>query len=239
MSEVGSGRRLRRLVPEMIAIVVSILLAFSIDAAWEARSQRLREHQALSGLQADFLETQKEVQDFVDHGQRRITRLEALAAVATGRAPAPSRDSINFLLGEIIWFNKLDPTTSTLYALQGSGELGILRNERLRRLLATWETDLGDTKEDESLLMQSTFTDLWGWYRRGPPMANPFGVLPEAVLSQDSVDILPYLVTREFQNLVTQQYALQLVVNGNLAETDSLISEILDVVAAELEGAGR
>jgi hypothetical protein len=53
------------------------------------------------------------------------------------------------------------------------------------------------------------------------------------------VDILPYLVTREFQNLVTQQYALQLVVNGDLAETDSLISEILDVVAAELEGAGR
>jgi hypothetical protein len=175
------------------------LLAFSIDAAWEARSQRLREHQALSGLQADFLETQKEVQDFVDYGQRRITRLEALAAVATGRAPAPSRDSINFLLSEIIWFNKLDPTTSTLYALQGSGELGILRNERLRRLLASWESDLRDTREDEGLLAQSTFTDLWGWYLRGPPMANPFDALPETVLSQDSADILPYIVTRNFR----------------------------------------
>jgi len=70
-------------------------------------------------------------------------------------------------------------------------------------------------------------------------MANPFGALPETVLSQDSVDILPYLATREFQNLVAQQYGLQLVVNGDLAETDSLISEILDVVGAQLEGAGR
>lgn len=239
MSELGSGRRLGRLVPEMIAIVVSILLAFSIDAAWEARSQRLKEHQALSGLQADFLETRKQLQDGIDLGRLRITSLEALGAVATGRTPAPSRDSINFLLSQIIWYNKFDPTTSTLYALQGSGELSILRNERLRRLLASWESDLRDTKEDEGLLVQSTFTDLWGWYRRGPPMANPFDALPEAVLSQDSADILPYLVTREFQNLVAQQYALQLVVNGDLAETDSLISEILDVVGAELEGAGR
>ncbi len=70
-------------------------------------------------------------------------------------------------------------------------------------------------------------------------MANPFGILPEAVLSQDSVDVLPFLKTREFQNLVAQQYALQFVVNSDLAETDSLISEILEVVGAELEGAGR
>ena len=159
--------------------------------------------------------------------------------MATGRVPAPSRDSINFLLGQIIWFNGLDPVSSPLNALQGSGELGILRSERLRTLLASWESDVRDTKEDEAVLAQSTFSDLWEWYRRGPPMANPFGALPEAVLSQDSVDILPYLATREFQNLVAQQYALQLVVNGDLADTDSLISEILDVIGVELEGAGR
>ena len=239
MSELGSGRRLGRLVPEMIAIVVSILLAFSIDAAWEARSQRLREHEALSGLQADFLETRKQLQGSVEFGHSRITSLEALGAVATGRVPAPSTDSINFLLGQIIWYNNFDPVTSTLDALEGSGELSILRSERLRGLLAAWESDRSDTREDGALLAQSTFSDLWEWYRRGPPMANPFGALPETVLSQDSVDILPYLATREFQNLVAQQYALQLVVNGDLAETDSLISEILDVIGAELKGAGR
>ena len=234
MSELGSGRRLGRLVPEMIAIIVSILLAFSIDAAWEARSQRLREHQALSGLQADFLESREQLQGSVEFGHSRITYLEALGAVATGRVPAPSTDSINFLLGQIIWYNNFDLVTSTLDALEGSGELSILRG-----LLAAWGNDRSDTREDQALLAQSTFSDLWGWYRRGPPMANPFGALPETVLSQDSVDILPYLATREFQNLVAQQYGLQLVVNGDLAETDSLISEILDVVGAQLEGAGR
>jgi len=239
MSEVRSGRRLGRLVTEMIVIVASILLAFWIDAAWEERSERTREYQALNDLQVDFLENEERLQNAVDYGRVRIRSLEALAAIATSRIPAPSRDSINSLFSQIIWFNAVDPVTSTLDGLKGSGELGILRRERLRTLLARWESHVRDTKEDEAYLAQSTFSDLWEWYRRGPPMANPFGVLPEVVLSQDSVDVLPFLKTREFQNLMVQQYALQVVVNGGLAEANSLISEILDVVGAELEGAGR
>lgn len=239
MSDFGSGLRLGRSVTEMIVIIISILLAFSIDAAWEARSERSRERQALGDLEVDFLETREQFQGGGDFFVSRLTSLEVLGAVATSQTPAPSRDSLNVLLGQIIWFNKLDPVTSTLDALKGSGDIGVLRSERLRTLLAAWDSHLRDFGEDEAVLARSTFVDLWGWYRRGPPMANPFGVLPEAVLSQDSVDILPYLTTREFQNLVAQQYGLQLAVSGGLAATNSLIAEILDVIGTELERSGR
>ncbi len=160
MSEVRSGRPLGRLVTEMIVIVASILLAFWIEAAWEERSDRTRERQALGDLQADFLESRKQLQDGIELGRIRITSLEALGAVATSRIPAPSRDSINILLGQILWVNSMDPVTSTLDYLKGSGELGILRSERLRILLAGWESDVRDTKEDEAVLAHSTFSDL-------------------------------------------------------------------------------
>lgn len=45
----------KRIGIEAIAIVASILLAFSIDRWWELRQERLEERQAIAQLTADFI----------------------------------------------------------------------------------------------------------------------------------------------------------------------------------------
>ena len=48
--QLTQGIAWKRIAAEGVAIVVSILLAFAIDAAWDASRERAEERQALSGL---------------------------------------------------------------------------------------------------------------------------------------------------------------------------------------------
>ena len=48
------GKSNRRLILEGGAIVLSILIAFGIEAAWEERGERVREREAIQQLAAEF-----------------------------------------------------------------------------------------------------------------------------------------------------------------------------------------
>ena len=93
-----------RIAAESIAIVASILLAFSIDAWWESRQERDREVLLLETLLADL----KEKREFLD---RAIGRNEAKLRSATTLLRAATSDSadlddqdIDQLLVDLLWY---------------------------------------------------------------------------------------------------------------------------------------
>lgn len=239
MSELGSGRRVGRVVMEIVAIVFSILLAFAIDAWWDSRVEHLKERQVLRDMHTEFVAAQREIHDGMGAHTGRRAALEVLGGVATGRAALPSPDSLNVLFSWLMMIGTTDPQVATLDGLQGAGDLDIIRNDRLRALLARWESDLRDAKEAEAFVVEATIRDVYGWLRQGPPMPNPWGILPDVMMPQEATDFLPYLRTREFQNLVGQHYVLETLTSGDAERQATTTSEILEVLEAELGDAGR
>ena len=67
-----------RILAEGAAIVVSILLAFAIDAWWDNRKERFEEHQILLGLEAEFSDLRDRLDQWAQFNQEGGEAIEQL-----------------------------------------------------------------------------------------------------------------------------------------------------------------
>ena len=138
----------RRVLLEGAVIVVSILLAFAIDAWWTNRIEQQREREQLISMLAEFRASLSGLDGVLNSIQGHAKDVESLIALlkAAGDEPVLVHGS---LLGSAITWRTSDVSTSTLDALMASGDLNLLRNVELRANLARLPAILLDVTEDE------------------------------------------------------------------------------------------
>lgn len=138
-------------------IVFSILLAFAIDAAWDERQERRSQAVIREALIADF-ETIRELlpDHLLDH--------ERTAAATTGFIDLVRDldEGVRVMVPDSMIFfgirnSSFDAPTGALDALLSSGELRLIEDPELRRMLAAWPFRLKDATEDDRLLRE-----FWG-----------------------------------------------------------------------------
>ncbi len=139
----------RRLGVESLAVLASILLAFSIDAWWDGRQERERESDLLDAIAADFVASRPQLQDRLALA-RRMSEVNGLFLDSlTGRPPGTVLSVPDSLILSALTGPTYEPNTNALDAALASGEIELIRNRELRSLLATWRRTLSDTSEDE------------------------------------------------------------------------------------------
>ena len=181
-----SRRRWTDLGLEGVVIVVSILLAFALDAWWDSRGQRQEETQVLENLRSEFQAAGSQLDRYLIVDQTTLTSIEAIlgsarAAHAAGEAQVEvaTVDLARTLIGPTF-----DPRTGTLDGLLASGRLGILRNQDLRQRLAAWPGLLADAAEEEAkseaLIRDQMEPILWKQMDISPARTLPVEVTEEA-----------------------------------------------------------
>ena len=147
----------KRLSVEGAAIVVSILLAFSIDAWWDNRQERIEEHRILESLKVEFLTNAENIPRYIAGHQKSakytLALLEAMKAADSGSTLQYPVAKFRQVLGH----NSTDPQSGALDAILQSGELRFVSNAAIRERLAAWPRLVVDATENEYLLR-----DLWG-----------------------------------------------------------------------------
>ncbi|MGD8279009.1 MAG: hypothetical protein PVH00_13320 [Gemmatimonadota bacterium] len=139
----------RRLVVESGAVILSILLAFSIDALWDRHQERIREDVLLRGILADYRASRPNLAERLELAgrlARNTALLRDLVSGWSGREPLTVPDSL--ILG-VLGGPTYEPATNTLDAALGSGEIELIRSGEIKTELATWRRTLLDTTEDE------------------------------------------------------------------------------------------
>jgi len=145
------------MVGEGAAIVVSILLAFAIDAWWEERAIRIEEQQVLQGLRSEFHSIRDVLSGHLSEHLQGVQALENFlnaAGESGGEEAGPIVDAALLVL--------LTPMTSdlgsgTLDALLSSGRIEILANRMLRAKLAAWEGVISEVWDDQALNAKAIF----------------------------------------------------------------------------------
>lgn len=134
---------------EAALIVSSILLAFAIDAAWNSRGERQREEELLSALRSDF-ERNAELLRFArsTHESYRSAASDFLALSTPGAAVSGRAVPDETLIGLVSW-HTYDPILGTLNSAVASGQLALIRDDRLRIALAGWVDSVEDLVELE------------------------------------------------------------------------------------------
>jgi hypothetical protein len=139
----------KRLTVEAVAIIVSILMAFAIDAWWDDRQTRMEEQQILHGLKEEFIVIHEVLtSDMAEH----LQRLEMLEKLLLEFVNGPSEDVgpiMDMALLALVSPNTSDIGNGTLDALLNSGSVEILQNRELRARLAAWPGVIGEVWDDQ------------------------------------------------------------------------------------------
>jgi hypothetical protein len=124
------------LLAESVAVVVSILLAFAIDAWWENREERAEELRAMQGLKSEFELNLALIDTELVYRNAVIFSLQQLFDSAAGKTTlAP--ETLDKLIGDVTWWGAADYSTGVLDSLIQGGALSIITNKELRYLLAS------------------------------------------------------------------------------------------------------
>jgi len=142
------GIQWRRLLVESLAVVLSILLAFAIDAWWDGYKERQRERDLLAGLLDDFDASRPGLEARVGLARRMADGTRLLIELVDRREGTEVTVPDSLVLA-VLGGPTYEPDTNTLDAAVGSGEVDLISSKELRAELARWRRTLTDTGEDE------------------------------------------------------------------------------------------
>ena len=136
-----------KILAEGAAIVISILLAFWIDAWWEGRQQRYNETILLQALLDDLTEKKIRLEYALNFNEAIL--VSATRLLNSGEDPKlkSDQDEIDRLIGLVWWYN--DPTiwdSAPMSSLVVGGDLSRISNPELLQQLSELQLSLSSLK---------------------------------------------------------------------------------------------
>ena len=233
-----------RILAEGVLIVVSILLAFGLQAWWVNVGEQRAEIDALANLRNDFDETARHLTTASERHRLILDSSFRLLAM-TGPSPPPSINEllVDSLVMELLGGPTVFPVTGTLDALVGSGRLDLLSNSELRRELAAWSTAMADLSlrelEARAQMVERFLPLIWDFV---PVVSLDLTTLSEIygdtglTPSRFSRRYEAMLTDRRFENAVEARMDASVVSLNRLTRAEEIVGRILKLVDDELHG---
>lgn len=157
----------RRMILEAAVIILSILLAFAIDAGWDNFKERNQEKAFLQSLLNDFKETRSRIDASTDQHMRFIQLGQQLLDFHGDDAVDIEPEALESMLGAVFFdFASLYLPSGSRDALFASGDIQIIRNLKLRGMLAAWPSLVADAAEDEVFINKDVMNNLSTYLRQ-------------------------------------------------------------------------
>jgi len=239
MTQVLKSWRSKRVVAEGLVIIISILLAFGIEAY--ERGEHAAETEALEGLRDDFVENLGRLTSVVsEHAEVRDASVQVLAMTGPEANQIDSDLVMDTLVMALIAYPKVFPVTATYDALIASGRIDLLESATLRRELARWQTNVADLREEERdafrQMDQRLLPFLWDYV---PVVTLDVNVLPryEGVDLSESRFARRYpqlLRSMRFENAVEERMNSSIRAIERVTAAQDAARRILNLVENEL-----
>lgn len=226
----------KRLSAEGAAIVVSILLAFSIDAWWDARNDLAEEREILVGLDAEYVDLRARLDQWAKFNREGMAVLEEYLSDSVAEMDP---ESIEWVFAYAYLINVLDQG-GALDALLASGRLEKISNRDIRVRLAKWPDWLEDIHTNDLSFRDYGMREIIPFMtRHGIPRA----VCPEgAWICPGSGPIPPvYLQLAkdpEFRAILTMRRIMMWATAQDLENARSEADELLVMIRARLDEIG-
>lgn len=173
------NKKLQTLILEGLAIVLSILLAFAIDAGWEERRERAEEQEVIKSLITEFRANREEVELVLSIHQRQIWAIASLMEKTDQQVLSLSQEEVEKIVRSMASPWGFDAVRGAIDALIGAGKLGILENRVLREALTTFVGLDEAAAKDRSILFQRAHLVWNEQIRNGGPWRSSRGSLSE------------------------------------------------------------
>lgn len=212
-----------RIFAEGAIIVVSILLAFGIDAAWDARNARAEGEVALSGLEEDFIANRTQMDRILASHRSRAVAFEWFEAARPEEILTLSADSASSIFRSLYLPDSFDGVRGNVDALVGAGRLDLVGDDRLRERLVTF-INLIDDAEEERAAMRAGGLEI---FKATAEHSGPWGVGESLLPRIHSADLAALRRDERFVGLVRLGYHWSYVYAIQLRGVSDVIDDIL------------
>lgn len=128
-------------VLDFLIVVLGVFIGLQVNNWNTVREDHQKEHQILVNLQADFTELATEQQDRAEAIKQDFVTGRMLYRIGTDRAvpPGQAADAVAAFTG-LNFMRAPLPGSSTYEEITSSGQIGLIRNAKLRRALADYDS---------------------------------------------------------------------------------------------------
>ena len=142
-----------RLTAEGVAIVVSILLAFSIDAWWADRLERRAQSVELTRLHEEFSEMRRQLG--MESRERVVSAALQLLEMSQGHATREDPLEVSdALLSDLDFYGNFEVATPILDGIILSGRLDAFESERVVTAIFAWRLAIKEVTENDNRLRE-------------------------------------------------------------------------------------
>jgi len=234
-----------RIVVEGVAVVLSILLAFGIDAAWDARQLHAKEVEYLTALRVEMGLAADELAE--DHSRRDqwVAWSDSIQSQIERRTVPDS--AVNVWVQQVgMYMTRFFPPSSVLNDLVSSGSLAVITSQDVRFALLTYDRgrerlnyleDWAREVDEDGIRPYLTQNFRWtsdepmplvGGVRLPADSRVPV-VLPAGALGRMMRDPV-------FENLILIKRQRLAIVQRRSGQLRGLIDEVIELIDLELQG---
>ena len=225
----------KRIGAEAAAIVVSILLAFGIDAWWGNRAEEILARKYVDYLIAEARENLQGLHDLVIyHDGKKSQTIELIGLLASDN-PQESNDRIRRLVLDVMYFGGYQPVTSALDNIIGDGGLGQLNDPQTQLAISQYAQAIKDHNLLQAELADLVVNDFTVFLAdRIPFLAVGFAgrALPDAAPESAFVfDAMVLVGSMEFENMMVRR----IVAEDDAARYARHLIQVAEKLIAQLE----
>jgi len=166
LMENKTGKYFKYAIGEIILVVIGILIALQINTWNEGRKNNIKEQQILSQLKDEYNANLLQLEQKITHRKRIIEAANKVLQYIDEPLNVNS-DSLNSQLNVMIGNPTFKPIQNNLI---NSGNILLIKNEKLNQLLTTWPSNVVAVQEVEKIWN----TRMW---ESIIPLFNDFGIL--------------------------------------------------------------
>jgi hypothetical protein len=235
---------------EVLLIAFGVLCALAAQSWWEARQEHEAEHQYLVALQQDLRSNLSDIEIELGYIQGVFDSVDKLLGIIGQDPSEPLPEDFSQSVGRAYFLYQSSLSSGTYDDLVNSGNLSLIRSDKLRRGLAAYSTLLAELDAGEAAIVED-FTSLqapflyrhfvatdFGWFQAGtdtPSRATRLiGLPPEGPFEVDEQAAR----SREFWNLAFDWrafYSGQVIL---IVEVQQMSVELLAEIDSELQALG-
>jgi len=223
MEKNKTGKYLKYAIGEIVLVVIGILIALSINNWNEQIKNSLKEKEYLGDIHEDFVKNKKHfelVQASMERGIFVSDSLISLFPITENNWPK---------IMPVYWMPfshvTFDPISSSVKSLINSGQIELIKNHSLKRLLISWSDEFLDYKQKENELKrlanfrEDILLNERGFWDTTVPLSEDIHKKLERLLKRRKGELLSIMWQHPWNDIITTQYR-----NGLMTTMDSIIS---------------
>jgi hypothetical protein len=145
-----TSKYLKYAIGEIVLVVIGILIALQVNNWNENRKERLLEQQMLKNLKQENNENLKALIQSIDKRQSQLGALNILLKYIDDKQDNLTEKQLDSLIGISRYISNFEARNGVLNDILNSGELSIIKNDSLRKLLSNWSGELEDLTRREN-----------------------------------------------------------------------------------------